>query len=185
MLCEILVLQISLSTTMMINRRTGNCCDGFLGGYRVKNRGFEIVSTYADKGILIPVRKTGSSAGYDIAAAEDMVLLPHQVSLVPTGLKAYMLSNEYLGIHVRSGFSVKHIVSCVNNEGIIDADYYNNNNNEGHIFVALLNHSEIPIQIHKGMRIAQGIFYRYLTTDDDQVDAVATRTGGFGSTGDT
>lgn len=150
----------------------------------MKKRGFEIVKAYVDKEIPVPVRRTGNSAGYDIAAAENMVLLPHQVTLVPTGLKAYMLHDEYLGIHVRSGFSVKYMVSCINNEGIIDADYYNNADNEGHIFVALVNHSDTPVQVYKGMRIAQGIFSHYLTTDHDKVDGGAIRTGGFGSTGE-
>lgn len=150
----------------------------------MKTRGFEVIKAYVDKEISIPVRKTEGSAGYDIAAAEDVILQPHQVALVPTGLKAYMNSGEYLGIHVRSGFSVKNMVSCINGEGIIDADYYNNPDNEGHIFVALVNHSEIPIQINKGMRIAQGIFYSYLKTDNDRTETEQTRTGGLGSTGE-
>ena len=151
----------------------------------MKTRGFEVIKAYADKKINLPVRKTGRSAGYDIASAEDVILPPHQVVLVPTGLKAYMRSDEYLGIHVRSGFSVKNMVSCINDEGIIDADYYNNSDNEGHIFVALITHGEIPIRITKGMRIAQGIFYRYLKTDDDQADTGSIRMGGLGSTGET
>lgn len=150
----------------------------------MKTRGFEVITAYADKEISIPIRKTESSAGYDIASAEDVILPPHQVVLVPTGLKAYMHPDEYLGIHVRSGFSVKNMVSCINGEGIIDADYYNNPDNEGHIFVALVNHSEIPIQINKGMRIAQGIFYSYLKTDNDRTEMGKTRTGGLGSTGE-
>ena len=77
----------------------------------MKTRGFEVIRAYANRKITIPVRKTGCSAGYDIAAAEDVVLPPHQVVLIPTGLKAYMRSDEYLGIHVRSGFSVKNMVS--------------------------------------------------------------------------
>ena len=150
----------------------------------MKTRGFEVITAYADKEIRIPIRKTESSAGYDIESAEDVILPPHQVVLVPTGLKAYMRPDEYLGIHVRSGFSVKNMVSCINGEGIIDADYYNNPDNEGHIFVALVNHSEIPIQINKGMRIAQGIFYSYLKTDNDRTEMGKTRTGGLGSTGE-
>jgi len=147
-------------------------------------RGFEVVKAYENKKILIPVRETKNSAGYDIAAAEDTMLIPHQVVLVPTGLKAYMRSDEYLGIHIRSGFSVKYKVSCINGEGIIDADYYNNTDNEGHIFIPLYNHGETPIKISKGMRIAQGIFYQYLTTDKDNADNEMNRRGGFGSTGD-
>ena len=147
-------------------------------------RGFEIISAYRDEAIQLPVRETSKSAGYDIAAAADVVLSPHQVTLVPTGLKAYMLADEYLGIHIRSGFSVRHMISCVNGEGIIDADYYNNEDNEGHIMVALINHSDVSVEIKKGTRIAQGIFYRYLLVDGDAAGIGEKRNGGLGSTGD-
>lgn len=142
------------------------------------------MSAYADQGIDLPTRKTGCSAGYDLAAAEDMSLEPGRVTLVPTGLKAYMQPDEYLGIHVRSGFSIRNRVSCVNNEGIIDADYYGNADNEGHIFVALVNLGDNSVQIKKGTRIAQGIFYRYLTVDGDAAGVGAARSGGMGSTGE-
>lgn len=132
----------------------------------------------------MPVRKTAASAGYDLQAAEDVILLPHAVTIVPTGLKAYMQQDEYLGLHVRSGFSIKNKISCINNQGIIDADYYNSPGNEGHIMVPLINHGEEPVQVAKGMRIAQGIFYRYLTVDGDAAGQGAQRTGGFGSTGE-
>ena len=150
----------------------------------MKTRGFEVLSAYANKGIVLPVRKTGSSAGYDLAAAEDVSLEPRCVTLVPTGLKAFMQPDEYLGIHVRSGFSIRNLVSCVNNEGIIDADYYGNADNEGHIFVALVNLGDSPVQIAKGTRIAQGIFYHYLTVDGDTAGVGAARSGGIGSTGE-
>lgn len=149
----------------------------------MKKRGFEVISSYADKGIHIPARKTASSAGYDIEAADDTVLEPHEVTLVPTGIKAYMQPDEYLGIHVRSGFSIKKKISCINDEGIIDADYYNNDDNEGHIMIALYNHGDEPVPVEKGMRVAQGIFYSYLTVDGDEAGRGDKRRGGMGSTG--
>lgn len=158
------------------------CLDEELCGLR--KRGFEVVSAYGDKNIRLPQRKTAMSAGYDIEAAAEVLLAPHQVTLVPTGLKAYMGADEYLGIHVRSGFSIKNMVSCVNDEGIIDADYYNNEENEGHIMIALFNHGDMPITVRPGTRIAQGIFYRYLTVDDDSAGNGEKRSGGFGSTGE-
>ena len=130
-------------------------------------RGFEVISSYENANLLLPVRKTKYSAGYDIAAAEDVILPPQRTTLVATGLKAYMLADEYLGIHIRSGLSVKNNVSLINSQGIIDADYYNNTDNEGHIMIALYNHNTDPITIAKNTRIAQGIFYNYLTTDTD------------------
>ena len=67
----------------------------------MRQRGFEVVSAYADKGIRLPQRKTAGSAGYDMEAAEAVILEPHRVTVIPTGLKAYMPADEYLGIHVR------------------------------------------------------------------------------------
>lgn len=148
----------------------------------MKQRGFEIVSAYQGLHIHLPVRKTAMSAGYDLAAAEDAVLEPHTVTLIKTGLKAYMQENEYLGIHIRSGFSVRHTVLLPNGQGIIDADYYNNPENEGHILIAIYNYGEKAINIEKGMRVAQGIFYTYLLADTDC--AAGCRKGGLGSTGE-
>ena len=149
----------------------------------MKQRGFEVISAYLDQEISLPVRKTAESAGYDIEAAKDCVLLPHQVTVIPTGLKAYMQPDEYLGVHIRSGLSIRQGVSMINGQGIIDADYYNNEENEGHIMLALINHSDNTVQITKGMRVAQGIFYRYRVVDGDAVGAGQKRQGGMGSTG--
>ena len=149
----------------------------------MRKRGFEVVSKYEGKGINIPTRHTAASAGYDMEAAEETVLAPHRVTIVPTGLKAYMQPDEYLALHVRSGFSIKNMVSCVNDEGVIDADYYNSSANEGHIMVALMNFGDEPVKVDKGMRIAQGIFHRYLTVDGDEAGEGEKRAGGMGSTG--
>lgn len=147
----------------------------------MRNRGFEIVSKWKDQDIHIPVRKTGSSAGYDIESAADMDLPRGKVVLIPTGLKAYMQEDEYLGIHIRSSMAIKHGIILINSTGIIDSDYYNNEDNEGHIMVAVYNTSDQIFHISKGDRIAQGIFTKYLKADDD--DSKGTRTGGIGSTG--
>lgn len=73
----------------------------------MKQRGFEIVSYYQEKNIILPSRKTKFSAGYDIATAENIILLPQQVTLIPTGIKAYMQTDEYLGVHIRSSIAIK------------------------------------------------------------------------------
>lgn len=144
-------------------------------------RGFEIIRAYEEKDIHLPRRKTAKSAGYDIESAEDVELLPGKVTVVSTGLKAFMKDDEYLGIHIRSSMAIKHGIVLINSTGIIDADYYNNEGNEGHIMVALCNTSDQSFHISKGDRIAQGIFTPYLCTDDDEAEG--TRKGGIGSTG--
>ncbi len=144
-------------------------------------RGFAVIRDYKGSEIVLPKRKTALSAGYDITTAEDIELLPGKVTLIPTGIKAYMEQDEYLGIHMRSGLAVKHGLSLINGQGIIDADYYNNPDNEGHILIAVMNHGGETVQLPRGTRIAQGIFYKYLKTDDDSTDGI--RAGGLGSTG--
>ena len=149
----------------------------------MKTRGFEKVAKYMDVEFPMPERKTELSAGYDFCLPEEVTLEPGKLQLVPTGVKAYMQAGEWLGMHIRSSMAVKKRLMLVNNVGIIDADYYNNADNEGHIMLALLNMGSEPVVLPKGERVAQGIFYNYLTADGDEKVTKAVRGGGFGSTG--
>ena len=145
----------------------------------MKVRGFEKITKYKDVDFPMPARKTKMSAGYDICVPEDVALRPGRLVMVPTGVKAYMQEDEFLGVHIRSGMAVKKSIRLVNNVGIIDADYYNNPDNEGHIMFQVYNFSDEPVVIYKDDKIGQGIFMPYLTTGD----VVKTqREGGFGST---
>ena len=150
----------------------------------MKTRGFEVVKGYEDKGINLPVRKTKHSAAYDIEAAEEVVLPSFQKgmkpTLIPTGLKAYMQSDEVLLIVPRSSGPKKQGISFPHNVGVIDSDYYNNPDNEGHIFVQCINLKDEDVVIKKGEAVAQAVFQKYLTVDDDNAEGM--RTGGFGST---
>lgn len=101
-------------------------------------------------------------------------------TLVPTGIKAYIPREMYLQIQVRSSLPLKHWLIQANAPGIIDSDYYNNPDNEGHIFFQLINLSPRDIVIQRGERIGQGIFLPYYTLSGDFVHN--QRTGGFGST---
>ena len=150
----------------------------------MRKRGFEVVKGYEDKGINLPVRKTKHSAAYDIEAAEKIVLPSFKQgmkpTLIPTGLKAYMQSDEVLLIVPRSSGPKKQGISFPHNVGVIDSDYYNNSDNEGNIFVQCINLKDEDVVIKKGEAVAQAIFQKYLTVDDD--NAEGERTGGFGST---
>lgn len=148
----------------------------------MRKRGFEVVSNYASKNILLPKRQTKYSAGYDLAAAEQIELHPHKITIVPTGLKAYMSGDEYLAIFIRSSLAIRHGLSLANSTGIIDADYYDNPQNEGHILLAIYNNDNRSAYLKEGERVAQGIFTKYLVTDDDTIE-VTGRIGGIGSTG--
>ena len=143
-------------------------------------RGFEKISTWEEEDIHLPVRKTAKSAGYDIESPTTFTINPHRKVVLGTGLKAYMQDDEYLALHIRSSIGIKRGLQLMNGTGIIDADYYNNPDNEGHIMLALVNTTDEPVKILTGECIAQGIFEKYLLTDDDY--ATAERVGGMGST---
>lgn len=146
-------------------------------------RGFEIIEEYKDKGINLPVRKTKFSAGYDVEAAEDVVIPAYKFgtkpTLIPTGLKAYCAEDEYYMLVNRSSGPKKGFVMA-NSIGIVDSDYYNNESNEGHFYFQYFNFSDKDLEVKKGDVIGQVIFQKYLTVDDDKAEGV--RAGGFGST---
>lgn len=130
--------------------------------------------------IILPKRGTKNSAGYDFYSLYDIVIKPNERVVIPTGVKACMNENEFLGIYVRSSLGFKYNTRMCNQVGIIDADYYNNIDNDGHIFVCLQNESDKDVVIKKGDRFVQGIFQPFLITDDD--NTTISRNGGIGST---
>ena len=175
-------------------------------------RGFERVSSYDPEDVHLPVRATQHAAGYDLFAARGFtlpsiwrgpflkvlralrreenvtdaalddawaVLKPY---LVPTGVKAYMQEDEIVLIADRSSGQLKRGLILPNGIGVVDADYYNNPNNEGELFVQLLNFGIRDYHVKQGERIAQAIFMPYLRVDNEQTP-LAKRTGGFGSSG--
>jgi len=171
-----------------------------------KKRGFEVVSKYQDQKINLPTRATKFSAGYDFEAAinveipsiwqagiqsgwsaikslassdkNDHFLKP---TLVATGVKAYMARSEFLELANRSSNPLKRFLVLANGVGIIDSDYYNNADNEGHIMFQFINFGFSAVIIRKGERIGQGIFHTFLKADQDRT--TSERTSGFGSTG--
>ncbi|HDR7066921.1 TPA: hypothetical protein QCW42_004027 [Bacillus cereus] len=168
----------------------------------MKIRGFEVAKGFEDKGINLPERQTANSAGYDFEASEDVVIEPlwknlwklfrkHtygqdtnekilKPTLVPTGVKSYMTSNESLDLYNRSSNPLKRFLLLGNGVGLIDSDYYNNPDNDGHIMFQFINFGFFPQTIKKGERIGQGVFRQFLKADGD--NATGTRTGGHGST---
>ena len=127
----------------------------------------------------LPLRKTKYSAGYDFIAIEDIVILPGEIKKISTGYKANMLEDEMLMLFVRSSMGFKYNVRLCNQVGIIDKDYYNNPDNEGHMFVKLQNEGDKVFIVKKGEAYAQGIFTKFLTCGEEVEEE---RTGGIGST---
>ena len=149
-------------------------------------RGFKVVKDECRKHpeveIKLPKRGTKNSAGYDICTPVDILIPSHGFSEpIQTDIKAYMGEDEVLKIYPRSSIGFKKKLMLVNTTGIIDSDYYENPDNDGNIGFAFYNMSDVDVLIKAGERVLQGIFTKYLITEDDNADEV--RTGGTGSTG--
>lgn len=101
-------------------------------------------------------------------------------TLVSTGMKCKLDPNTWLQLSVRSSSPLKYWLMMGNGIGVIDADYYNNPDNEGEIFFQIYNLSPFNIQIKKGEAIGQATILPYDIVENDS--ATGERVGGFGST---
>lgn len=132
--------------------------------------------------VQMPTRADIKSAGYDLYCPAEIVIMPHCVETIWSNIKASMADDEVLNLYVRSSMGIKNKLMLANTVGIIDSSYYENPNNDGNIGIALYNYGDTPVTIQKGERIAQGVFHKYLTVENDYV-VNKERTGGMGSTG--
>ncbi len=132
--------------------------------------------------VKIPRRATRHSSGYDFYSPVDFVLHPGETIVLPTFIRVSLQCDKTLIIAPRSGQGFKYKVQLYNTIGVIDADYYANPSNDGHIFVKLYNDSPEgkPMEVKKGDAVCQGLILQYFTVDDDE--ATEDRVGGFGST---
>ena len=117
----------------------------------------------------LPIWDSKKTAAYDIFLLENLTIKPNEIVKLPTGVKANFEDDEVLLLLLRSLMGFKYNIRLVNQVGVIDADYYNNKNNEGHIFVKIQNEGKETIRFEAGEAIAQGIFFKYLTTKTDNV----------------
>lgn len=132
-------------------------------------------------GIELPKRATSGSAGYDFYMPFSITLRPGATCTVPTGIKFSVdQPGCFLMIVPRSGLGFKFQLGLANTVGIIDSDYFDNPDNEGHIMVRLVNRGPHVVHIEKGDAFCQGIIMPYFVTDDDNTQE--KRIGGLGST---
>jgi len=136
------------------------------------------IETYKYDNIVIPTRATRGSAGYDFTCPVDITIKPGELVKIPSGIRAYIEEGYVLNIYPRSSLGFKYQLCLANTTGIIDADYYGAKN-EGHIIVALVNRGNKDVVIKTGDRFVQGIFLKFYTVDEEEVNK--ERIGGFGS----
>ena len=115
----------------------------------------------------LPARKTKYSAGYDFFAIEDFSIKPHEIKKIPTGYRAKFAGDEMLLLVVRSSVGFKYNVRMTNQVGVIDADYFDNPETHGHMYVSLQNESDQEFKVKKGEAYIQGLFVKYLTCGEE------------------
>ena len=130
----------------------------------------------------LPAYQSAQAAGLDLMAAVDtpVTLKPGERALVPTGIAIALPSGHEAQVRPRSGFAIKQGVTVLNSPGTIDADY------RGEIKVALINLGQEPVEIARGMRIAQMVISPVSHANLREVPTLAETSrgaGGFGSTG--
>jgi len=128
----------------------------------------------------IPAYATEGAAGFDLAAAETLILPAGEHRLVGTGFAIALPPGFEAQLRPRSGLAAKHGVTVLNAPGTIDSDY------RGEIGVILVNHGREPFAVERGMRIAQMVVapvMRVRLAEVGDLDTTARGAGGFGSTG--
>ena len=132
--------------------------------------------------IPLPAYQSALAAGADLHAAikDDILIAPQQIELIPTAIHIALPPDMEAQIRPRSGLAVKYGLTIVNAPGTIDADY------RGEIKIGLINLGSKPVQITRGMRIAQMIIAPVIQAEfvlTDTLDTTHRGAGGFGSTG--
>jgi dUTP pyrophosphatase len=130
--------------------------------------------------IPLPTYATSGSAAFDLAAAEDVEIGPHQIKLVGTGLVVAVPDGYFLGIFARSSTPLKRGLMVANGVGVLDSDYCGP---ADELKIQLLNVTDAPIRVQAGDRLAQGIVLQSPRVEFVEGDATAPSRGGFGSTG--
>ena len=136
---------------------------------------------YHHKPTFLPTRATAKSAGHDFFLKEDITIKPGKAVFQYTDVKCKLNRDEVLLLFVRSSIGIKKHLMLANGTGVIDADYYNNPDNDGNIGLALYNYGTEPVTLAEGTRVMQGVTVDYQIAEND--NAMGNRSGGFGSTG--
>jgi len=145
-----------------------------------RKRGFEPVKD-AMTNYYIPKQSTIDAAASDFFSPISLVINPGEKASVYTNIKAYMKKNEVLLLNVRSSQGIKSDIQLANIQGLVDRDYFSNQDNDGNIIFCLKNCGTKPYIINHGDKIGQGMFTKFLRPDNGRSNN--KRIGGVGSTG--
>ena len=130
--------------------------------------------------VRLPAYESDGAAAFDLAAAEEVIVEPAQVALVPTGLVIEVPPGFFLGIFARSSTPLKRGLMVANGVGVVDADYCGPTDE---IKIALYNFTTAPVSVARGDRLAQGVILPFVRAEWKEAAIEREARGGFGSTG--
>jgi dUTP pyrophosphatase len=134
-----------------------------------------------DSTVALPAYGTDEAAGFDLAAAQDILVPPRQIVLVRTGLVIEVPTGHFLGIFARSSTPLKRGLVVSNGVGVIDPDY---SGPDDEVRIQVWNITDTPAEVRRGDRIAQGIVLPAPRVTWNEVAEIREVTrGGFGATG--
>lgn len=133
---------------------------------------------------VIPEQQSKEAAGLDLAALENIRLLPTHVVKeaykIRTGLEVEIPKGWHGEIHLRSSIGAKTKLRLANGTGIIDSDY------RGELLLLVENVGKYEAAISAGQRIAQLVLIKdtpFEVVVTDTLSKTERGTGGIGSTG--
>jgi dUTP pyrophosphatase len=129
----------------------------------------------------LPKKMTPHSSGYDIFAdlAKDVIILPKNVALIPTGFSLEIPQGYEAQIRPRSGLALNHKIGILNSPGTIDADY------RGEVKIIAFNFGDKDFIVKPNMRIAQMVFIKVeeiALEESNSLSKTERDSGGFGHT---
>ncbi len=130
---------------------------------------------------ILPGYAHPGDAGLDLYSSVDLEIQPGEVGLVGTGISIELPPGTEAQIRPRSGLALKKRITVLNTPGTIDEGY------RGEVGVILINHNTEPVQISKGMKIAQMVIKPVISVEVEPVEELSQTqrgSGGFGSTGE-
>ena len=130
----------------------------------------------------LPRYMSPGAAGMDILAAidEEVILPPGEIRFIPSGIYIAIPPGYEAQIRPRSGLALRKGLSIVNSPGTVDSDY------RGEVGVILINLGQSPVEISRGMRIAQMVIQEVVIGEwnvVEELDETSRDSGGFGHTG--
>ncbi len=129
---------------------------------------------------VIPTLGHPGDAAFDLYSVEDMELKPGERAAVPTGLVVEIPPGFEGQVRPRSGLAVNAGLTVLNTPGTIDSGY------RGEVKTIIINLSQKPFKIEKGMRISQLAIRPVPRVEFVEVEILTESSrgeGGFGSTG--